>query len=218
MQNFATPYFSRNIAEFWRRWHISLSTWFRDYLYIPLGGSRGGSVFQIKNVFIIFIVSGFWHGANWTYIFWGFIHALCYIPQVFMNTNRKYLNTVAMDSYLPSVSDLFRMVSTFIIAMIAWVFFRSDTLGASFVYLKNMFYSGSLTNDIVDLKLETSLLPKLFVFIVFLITIEWLNRTRSHGLSKMINNNLVRYTFYFLISFLILEYFSGQSQFIYFQF
>ena len=76
MRNFAFPYFSRDIAEFWRRWHISLSTWFRDYLYIPLGGSRGGTRMKIRNTFIIFLVSGFWHGANWTFIVWGFFKCL----------------------------------------------------------------------------------------------------------------------------------------------
>jgi D-alanyl-lipoteichoic acid acyltransferase DltB (MBOAT superfamily) len=95
MQNFAFPYFSRDISEFWRRWHISLSTWFRDYVYIPLGGSRGSKFNQIRNVFVIFIVSGFWHGANWTFIFWGFLHAVYFIPLMLANRNRVYRNIVA---------------------------------------------------------------------------------------------------------------------------
>jgi D-alanyl-lipoteichoic acid acyltransferase DltB (MBOAT superfamily) len=95
MENFRYPYFSRDIAEFWRRWHISLSTWFRDYLYIPLGGSRVSRSKVIRNVFIIFVVSGFWHGANWTYIFWGFLNALYFLPSLLRNNNRNYLDTVA---------------------------------------------------------------------------------------------------------------------------
>jgi D-alanyl-lipoteichoic acid acyltransferase DltB (MBOAT superfamily) len=95
MQNFAFPYFSRDIAEFWRRWHISLSTWFRDYLYIPLGGSRGGTWMKVRNTFIIFIVSGFWHGANWTFLIWGFLNALYFLPLLLMKKNRAHTNTVA---------------------------------------------------------------------------------------------------------------------------
>ena len=82
MKNFAFPYFSRDIAEFWRRWHISLSTWFRDYVYIPLGGSRVNNYLKVRNVFAIFLISGFWHGANWTFIFWGFLNALYFIPLI----------------------------------------------------------------------------------------------------------------------------------------
>jgi alginate O-acetyltransferase complex protein AlgI len=112
-QNFAFPYFSRDIAEFWRRWHISLSTWFRDYLYIPLGGSRGGSWMKIRNIFIIFLVSGFWHGANWTFIIWGFLNALYFLPLLLTKRNRSHLNMVAQDSLLPSLKELFQMGVTF---------------------------------------------------------------------------------------------------------
>ena len=103
LRNFAFPYFSRDIAEFWRRWHISLSTWFRDYLYIPLGGSKGGTWPKVRNTFIIFLVSGFWHGANWTFIIWGLLNALYIMPSIIFNTNRNNLDIVAQGKYLPSV-------------------------------------------------------------------------------------------------------------------
>ena len=113
MRNFNFPYFSRDIAEFWRRWHISLSTWFRDYLYIPLGGSRGSRLMIIRNTFIIFIVSGFWHGANWTFIVWGALHAIYFLPLLLTNRNRTYLGVVAEGKILPSVRELLLMMSTF---------------------------------------------------------------------------------------------------------
>lgn len=119
MRNFNYPYFSRDIAEFWRRWHISLSTWFRDYVYIPLGGSRGGRLQQIRNVFIIFLVSGFWHGANWTFVFWGGINAALFIPVLLTNNNRKNLEIVAKDQLFPSIKEGLQIVITFSITCIA---------------------------------------------------------------------------------------------------
>ena len=139
MSNFKFPYFSRDIGEFWRRWHISLSTWFRDYLYIPLGGSKGGKLLSIRNIFIIFVVSGFWHGANWTFIVWGLIHAMLYIPLFLRAKNRKYISSiVAENSWLPSLKELFQILSTFFATMIAWVFFRSSTITDSIFYLSKI--------------------------------------------------------------------------------
>ena len=136
MSNFKFPYFSRDIGEFWRRWHISLSSWFRDYLYIPLGGSKGGKWMSIKNIFIIFIVSGFWHGANWTFIMWGLTHALLYIPLFLIGKNRQYTtNVVAKNNWFPSIKELFQMGMTFFSTTIAWVFFRSESISDSFNYL-----------------------------------------------------------------------------------
>ena len=107
LRNFAFPYFSRDIAEFWRRWHISLSSWFKDYLYIPLGGSKGGMWMKVRNTFIIFLVSGFWHGANWTFIIWGFLNALYIMPSIIFNSNRTHLDIVAKGSVFPSVREIF---------------------------------------------------------------------------------------------------------------
>src|SRR5690606_24894946 len=132
MKNFAYPYFSRDIAEFWRRWHISLATWFRDYVYIPLGGSRGSKGKVIRNVFIIFIVSGFWHGANWTFIVWGALNALYFLPLLLRKRNKVHTNVVAQDSVLPSIKELFQMLTTFALTVLAWVFFRAENVSMAF--------------------------------------------------------------------------------------
>ncbi len=140
MTNFNFPYFSRNIGEFWRRWHISLSTWFRDYLYIPLGGSKGGKWQTIRNVFIIFLVSGFWHGANWTFIFWGLFHAILFLPSLLSNTNRKYINSVIGENgHFPSLRELTQVVVTFLFVTLGWIIFRSETIGDAVSYINRSF-------------------------------------------------------------------------------
>ena len=138
--NFKFPYFSRNIGEFWRRWHISLSTWFRDYLYIPLGGSKGQKWKSLRNVFIVFLVSGLWHGANWTFIVWGGIHALLFVPSYVVGSNRKYTGAiVAEKSWFPTLKEVVQMISTFFIVVLAWVFFRSENISLAIDYLTLMF-------------------------------------------------------------------------------
>jgi len=139
MVNFNFPYFSRGISEFWRKWHISLSTWFRDYLYVPLGGSRVGKMRGISNILIIFIVSGFWHGANWTFILWGALHALLFIPSFILGTNREHLGPLVQEgAWMPTVRDFLGMVSTFVLVCIAWVFFRADSIHVAFDYLNRI--------------------------------------------------------------------------------
>ena len=139
MQNFATPYFSRDIAEFWRRWHISLSTWFRDYLYIPLGGSKGGIWMKVRNTFIIFLVSGFWHGANWTFIVWGGLNALYFLPLLLLKRNRTNLGVIAEGRRLPNIRESFQMGTTFMLAVIAWIFFRAENIHLALDYLGDLF-------------------------------------------------------------------------------
>jgi D-alanyl-lipoteichoic acid acyltransferase DltB (MBOAT superfamily) len=139
MSNFKFPYFSRNIGEFWRKWHISLSTWFRDYLYIPLGGSQEGRLKSIRNIFIIFLVSGFWHGANWTFIFWGLFHSLLFLPTFIFNTNRKYTTSIiAENKLLPTPKEFVQVITTFLLVTVGWVFFRSESLLDSFNYVSIM--------------------------------------------------------------------------------
>ena len=138
MQNFAFPYFSRDIAEFWRRWHISLSTWFRDYLYIPLGGSKGGTFNKIKNTFIIFIVSGFWHGANWTFIVWGALNAIYFLPLLLLNKNRQNIDIVAYGKFIPSINDFFKIIITFSLTVFAWIFFRAENLSHALNYISGI--------------------------------------------------------------------------------
>lgn len=139
LRNFNYPYFSRDIAEFWRRWHISLSSWFRDYLYIPLGGSKGGNWMRIRNTFIIFIVSGFWHGANWTFIFWGFLNSLFIMRSIITKTNRNNLNIVAEGRWFPNVGELLQLTTTFGLTVFCWIFFRSATITDAFMFIKKMF-------------------------------------------------------------------------------
>ena len=153
-QNFATPYFSRDIAEFWRRWHISLSTWFRDYLYIPLGGSRGGTWMKVRNTFAIFLVSGFWHGANWTFIIWGALNAIYFLPLLLTNNNRKNLGVVAEGKLLPSIRELFAMLTTFTLTVFAWIFFRAENISHAFSYIGGIFSDTILDKPVFNFKLQ----------------------------------------------------------------
>ena len=162
LKNFAFPYFSRDIAEFWRRWHISLSSWFKDYLYIPLGGSKGGKWMQIRNTLIIFVVSGFWHGANWTFIIWGFLNALYIMPLVIFNLNRKNTNTVAEGRLLPNMKEFCQIIFTFAITVIAWVFFRSRTVADAFDYVGRIFTFNNYGWPQTDSK------PFIFIDLLFL--------------------------------------------------
>lgn len=136
--NFNYPYFSRNMGEFWRKWHISLSTWFRDYIYIPLGGSKVSKLKTIRNVVVVFLISGLWHGANWNFIIWGGLHALFFIPSVWFGNNRKFTDEVKLNRFfLPSLSDFIRILFTFCVVSFSWVFFRMDSVNAALLFIKN---------------------------------------------------------------------------------
>lgn len=218
MQNFAFPYFSRDIAEFWRRWHISLSTWFRDYLYIPLGGSSGGTWMKVRNTFMIFIVSGFWHGANWTFIAWGFLNALYFLPLLLMKRNRINTDTVAEGRFLPSIKEFIKMGITFFITVIAWVFFRSDTIHQAFNYIirmlsKDFFYIPSIPRGI-------NIFEYAFVifFVIIFLFFEWIHRNKEFGFQLESRNKIFNWSLYLLI-FVSVFLFAGKHQeFIYFQF
>lgn len=213
LRNFAFPYFSRDIAEFWRRWHISLSSWFKDYLYIPLGGSKGGMWMKIRNTFIIFLVSGFWHGANWTFIIWGLLNALFIMPSIVFKTNRNNLEIVAKGRYLPSFKEFVAIFSTFCLASFAWIFFRAENLAHAFDYI-----GGIISWSLFSIP---SVFPELIILLVFFfIIIEWIGRENQFALEKMFLNNKrwLSWGFYvFLVACIFL--FSGEQQeFIYFQF
>lgn len=213
MKNFAYPYFSRDIAEFWRRWHISLSTWFRDYVYIPLGGSRGTKTNQIRNVFIIFIVSGFWHGANWTFIVWGALNAIYFLPLLLRKKNRVYTGDIAPGKFFPSFREFGGMLLTFFLTLIAWVFFRAENINHACHYLMNMF-SSSLFSFPQIAPLDILVLIGLFLLV------EWQGRSEAFALSNLDKKvpALGRYAIYYGI-LICLFYFSGEPQaFIYFQF
>jgi D-alanyl-lipoteichoic acid acyltransferase DltB (MBOAT superfamily) len=222
MRNFSFPYFSRDIAEFWRRWHISLSTWFRDYVYIPLGGSRGNTLFKVRNTMIIFLVSGFWHGANWTFIFWGLLHALYFLPVLLSGKNRVHLDIAAQGKIIPTPNEFIRILVTFMLTVFAWIFFRAENLTHAFSYVENMF-SGMVVLQayheawkfIVD---QTGfLLPSLLT--VFILA-EWAGREHPYpiaGIHKC-RSRFVRWSVYYIILFVILFAGGQQQDFIYFQF
>ncbi|WP_179376091.1 MBOAT family O-acyltransferase [Winogradskyella wichelsiae] len=218
MKNFSFPYFSRNIGEFWRRWHISLNTWFRDYLYIPLGGSRGGLWMKIRNTFIIFIVSGFWHGANWTFIIWGALNALYFLPLMLTNKNRDYIDIVAKGKILPSLRELFMMLSTFGLTVFAWVFFRAENINHAYQFIIDIF-----SYSLLEVPYFPILGNQFFIFLLIFFIIEWIWREDNYPLeylSKKINSNAIRYSLYFFLG--ITTYYYAVSvnsnQFIYFQF
>ncbi|MEP1487167.1 MAG: MBOAT family O-acyltransferase [Algibacter sp.] len=218
-KNFAFPYFSRDIAEFWRRWHISLSTWFRDYLYIPLGGSRGNTWIGIRNVLVIFIISGLWHGANWTFIIWGILNALYFLPLLILKKNRKNLNTVASGKFLPSLVEIFKMLLTFVLTVIAWVFFRAKNVSHAWNYLSEIF-SISLF-EIPSIKQGISNSFFIILLVIIFMFIEWIGRVYSHTLEhlELRITKPFRWGFYTFLAFLIFFYSGEESQnFIYFQF
>ena len=209
LSNFRFPYFSRDIAEFWRRWHISLSSWFRDYLYIPLGGSRVSVAKAIRNTFIIFIVSGFWHGANWTYIAWGGIHALGFLPLLITKKNRVHVsNVVAESKKLPSLSELAKIVSTFAFVTFAWIFFRAKTIGIACDYILSMRHNLLKTPELKSF---------LFIYIIPFIIIDWQFR-KNERVIILPKNDIIRYGIYAAATFLIIYHSSSNASFIYFQF
>lgn len=221
MSNFRMPYFSRDIAEFWRRWHISLNTWFRDYVYIPLGGSRVNKIKVIRNTFVIFLLSGLWHGANWTYILWGMYHALLFMPLILSGKNRKYTNPISEGRSLPTLKETGQMLLTFVFVVFGWILFRSPGMPTFFNYLRGMLHVETLS---ASYKFFT--LPELWptnIFIILMLAVEWVHRDRQHGLDFVGKRPAVlRVTIYVVLSLCIEFYFlkslGTPSSFIYFQF
>lgn len=221
LRNFSYPYFSRDIAEFWRRWHISLSSWFKDYLYIPLGGSSGGNWMRIRNTFIIFIVSGFWHGANWTFITWGALNALFIMPSIIMKTNRNYIDIVAKGKQWPSSKEFSQIIITFLLTVFAWVFFRAESIHHATNYISGIFSSSFFSIPQFE---ETKQAYITLALIGIFVLIEWFGREEQYAIAKLGHNwkRPLRYAFYYAIIitiFIKIFLFSGQDQqFIYFQF
>ena len=213
LKNFNFPYFSRDIAEFWRRWHISLSSWFRDYLYIPLGGSKGGLWKNIRNTFIIFIISGFWHGANWTFIVWGTLNAVYFLPLLVLKKNRQNIDTIAKGRLLPSGRDVLNMGLTFLMVMFGWIFFRATNLSHTAHYISVLF-SKSLFSI-------PEVFPRyVFFYIALFMLIEWFGREEFNPINKLLSNKpkFIRWSFYFSLIILVLYFSDKNQQFIYFQF
>mgnify|MGYP002988937518 CR=1 FL=1 len=220
MQNFKYPYFSRDIAEFWRRWHISLTTWFRDYIYIPLGGSRAGKWKSFRNTLVIFLVSGFWHGANWTFVAWGAYHALLFLPLLLLGQNRRYRDSVAENSFLPSVKELTQMGATFLLVLLGWILFRSEDISQAAVYLERMFNVSLFSApQLVGLGFGQLLLKKCFFFTALMFVVEWIGRKQAHGLMIEDLSLPVRYVIYTVLLIIIYGFDASNPQgFIYFQF
>lgn len=211
LSNFRFPYFSRDISEYWRRWHISLTSWFKDYLYVPLGGSRNGKLKAVRNTFIVFLVSGFWHGASWNFIVWAFIHACAFLPLLLLNRNRKYISdVVAIDRKLPTLKELWQMLSTFTFVTFAWIFFRSDSISSAIGYTKRIitsFYSHPLQS----LSLGEY---KAFFYILVVVLADWHFRRNERKL------NIPKFLV-FIMSMLVIYFMlhnDADNNFIYFTF
>ncbi len=219
MRNFAYPYFSRDIAEFWRRWHISLSTWFRDYLYFPLGGSKRGKWTSVRNTLIIFIVSGFWHGANWTFVVWGALNAAYFIPLLLSSRNRTHLGTVAQGRRLPTVIETLSICGTFAATLTGWVFFRAKSVGDALAYLSEIASPSLFSSPIFP---GSHRLPFLAACLLAFIVAEWTGRNDAYPLARLraVRSRALRWAAYLCILFLIyfLGNFSESIEFIYFQF
>ncbi len=213
MRNFNVPYFSRDIAEFWRRWHISLTTWFRDYVYIPLGGSRCSKAKVIRNTFVIFLLSGFWHGANWTFIAWGAYHAILFLPLILLGKNRKHTDVVAAGRLLPTLKEAGQMLLTFFLAVIGWIIFRAESIGQAWEYV------GYICNRSLFTEPNTVGISALLLNIIILIVIEWIQREKQHSLDlSRIKSPIIRYGVYFATLFWLFAFGGNTVNFIYFQF
>ena len=217
MRNFNFPYFSRDVAEFWRRWHISLTTWFRDYIYIPLGGSRGSRWLSFRNTMIIFLVSGLWHGANWTFVAWGAYHAILFLPLLLLNKNRKYKNTVAEGRCFPGLKEIGQMLCTFILVLFGWILFRSDSIGQACEYIGKM-----MVNDRYYPYFVMQSRQKLMSFVLVVVSIlmlvagEWIASRKGNDFYTCNNNRFI--TVALILFILFVGSFRDQLSFIYFQF
>lgn len=212
-QNFNYPYFSRDIAEFWRRWHISLTSWFREYIYFPLGGSRCSKVKILRNTAIVFLVSGLWHGANWTFVIWGAYHALLLIILILLGKSKRYKDTVAQGHFLPSVKEFCQLALTFALATLGWIIFRADSISQAMDYI-----SGICSRTVLSVP-ACGGISGLFLCILVMTAVEWLQRNRRMPLElPEIKCRGVRWAIYIAVIFLIVVFGGHSVNFIYFQF
>ena len=220
MRNFNNPYFSRDIAEFWRRWHISLTTWFRDYVYIPLGGSRVGKWKIVRNTFVIFLLSGFWHGANWTFIAWGAYHAILFLPLILLGMNRKYTNQVAEGRILPTWKEAVQILVTFGLAVLGWIIFRAETITQAWDYICGMMQFGTLRACYRFFLPNEYIVYPTNLYIIVMIVIEWIQRNKQHGLEVLNASKYkwIRIAFYYVLVWMIIQNAGTEQTFIYFQF
>lgn len=215
-RNFNNPYFSRNVSEFWRRWHISLMSWFRDYVYIPLGGNQGSKLRIIINVFVVFLLSGMWHGANWTFIVWGLYHAVLFLPTVLMG-RKSQSDIVAKGRILPSLKETGQMLFTFCLVLFGWILFRSESISDFVQYCEELCQMGTL-RACYRLFIQSDIWPKM-VFIIIMLVVEWLQRDKEHGLVLDKMKPWLRWVICFIIVLMIACFTDNEiGSFIYFQF
>lgn len=221
MQNFATPYFSMSIHEFWRRWHISLSTWFRDYIYIPLGGNRVGKLRQALNILATFTISGFWHGANWTFVVWGFLNGLFCLPRLVIGEPLGRLASLCQGGARISIT-MIRVGITFCMTSIAWIFFRAENMASARSLLSRLFSTTINVNPVSHLQSLEILRPVLYagISIAALVALEWLQRDKKFALEFDTWPRLIRWPAYTTVMalILILRHTGETLEFIYFQF
>lgn len=217
LSNFRFPYFSHNLSEFWRRWHISLSGWFRDYLYIPLGGSRKGLLQTIRNTCIVFLISGLWHGASWNFIAWGGLHAIGFIFLMLRANSPERSHAFATQNrFFPSIAEFYRMLLTFSFVSLAWVFFRSPDIFEAVDYLRKMALSLVLNplENMQKIQGKTAI-----IYIAPLVLADWYLRHNERELKLPGHSRWLRWLIYGLIIAAIgLFMYADSSQFIYFQF
>lgn len=221
--NFLFPYFSRNMNEFWRRWHISLNTWFIDYVYIPLGGSRNGKWQTIRNIMIVFLLSGLWHGADWSFVAWGAYHGLLLVLLILLNRNTKYEHVVAYERWYPSLRELGQMVMVFALATFGWILFRAPSIADAWGYVCGMMQFGTLRAAYRFFLPNALIVYPVNMLIIFMVVIEWLSRNKDHVLQNveelpLLSNRFMRYGMYVLMGLLIIFFRGGYEVFIYFHF
>ena len=219
--NFLFPYFSRNMNEFWRRWHISLNTWFVDYVYIPFGGSRNGKWLTIRNIMIVFLLSGLWHGADWSFVAWGAYHGLLLVILILLNRNTKYEHVVAYDRWYPSFKEFGQILLVFVLATIGWMMFRADNMTHFINYTNRM-----CSADLFSLPMLSGY-TILFANIALMFVVEWFMRCQKHGLdfnNYTLNNThstlrtAAQCTLYTIVFILILLFGGHTENFIYMYF
>jgi D-alanyl-lipoteichoic acid acyltransferase DltB (MBOAT superfamily) len=215
LQNFSFPYFSRDIAEFWRKWHISLTSWFRDYLYVPLGGSKVGTMRRIYNTIVVFLVSGFWHGANWTFIAWGLYNAICFIPLLVTDKNRVNMGVVAQGRTFPGFKEMLQMMATFLLLCLGWIFFRANSMGQVIQYIQSIF-----TTELFTVPDSNYFSTIVFIIVPLMLLIEWWGRGGKYALEnlQLRMNSPMRFIFYIALAACIMLFSGVEEEFIYFQF
>ena len=214
-KNFNLPYLSRDIAEFWKRWHISLNTWFVEYVYIPLGGSKVSKFVTIRNTFIIFLLSGLWHGANWTFICWGLYHALLFVPLLLLGRTKRF-GKYELDKCI-TLKEWLNILLTFVLVTIGWIIFRSPDISVAFDFIKRLF-------DLSDYGMPNINPKRLFVIlecmmaIMFVAFMEIKHKTSEVVLSFASQYRIANFMGYIVVTIWAILFYSVGQTFIYFQF